>query len=403
MAGIRDDSAGDYGQWLNPQDQSWADYLGMKAADFGGGAYNALANITGSLSPIGTSEQGNMSLQVPPMITGLYDSAKRIGQSPGFTRVPEFDAQLKQDLANGLLSVYGGNALAGLAKPRGALGAGAMREAEAQPIRAYRGFTDGNLTPPARDGEAASKFWASSSPKIASSYATDPKHEYRRWSPTGQVAPVEMDFKNPMTVDANGRSWDQIPWGEDGLTTTFKLGDHAQSLGHDGLVVKNVYDSLHSEAPLSDTYAALQRGTVKSPLTGETLFSDTGKPSILGSALATAGEQSPILNRIPDNLGDFIPPADGFQPRGVARMGALESLLYSKVINAPGTQRMRGGEMVPVPPLNDLSSAAESLSPYDISVLDKAWRNKTRQTGELFSRGVPLPQQDDNLPPWLKF
>ena len=51
MAGIRDDSAGTYGQWTNPQDQSWLDYLGMKAADVGGGAYNALANITGWFKP----------------------------------------------------------------------------------------------------------------------------------------------------------------------------------------------------------------------------------------------------------------------------------------------------------------------------------------------------------------
>lgn len=129
MAGIRDDSAGPYGQWTNDPNQSWGDYLKMLGMDAGEGAYNALANITGGLSPIGTSPEGNMALQVPPMVSGLYDSAKRIGERGGFTRVEEFDAPLKQDLANALLTFYGGNALAGVAKPRGALGAGAMREA----------------------------------------------------------------------------------------------------------------------------------------------------------------------------------------------------------------------------------------------------------------------------------
>jgi len=118
----------DGGQWSNPQDQSWLDYLGMKGSDVGGAAYNALANITGALSPIGTSEQGNMALQVPPLVTGLIDSGKRIGQQGGFTGVEEFDQQLNQDLSNVVLSLYGGNALAGLSKPRGALGAGAFKE-----------------------------------------------------------------------------------------------------------------------------------------------------------------------------------------------------------------------------------------------------------------------------------
>lgn len=191
MAG-RDDSAGDYGTWLNPQDQSWLDYLKMQGSDVGEGVYNAFANITGALSPIGTSEQGNMALQVPPMVSGLYDSAKRIGQSPGFTGVPEFDEQLEQDLSNVLLSMYGGNALSGITKPRGALGTGVMREADALPMdhasrmaRArelgfdtenvlYHGGNGewrGDAFIPSSSGSYGPGIYVTTDPKIASGYA----------------------------------------------------------------------------------------------------------------------------------------------------------------------------------------------------------------------------------------
>lgn len=112
MAGIRDDSAGNYGQW-DSSDLSWLDFIKATGSDVGNGAYNALSNITGALSPIGTSPEGNMSLQVPPMITGIADSYRRLSDPTGpgnayrLTGVPELDAPIQQDMSNVLLSFTG--------------------------------------------------------------------------------------------------------------------------------------------------------------------------------------------------------------------------------------------------------------------------------------------------------
>lgn len=82
MAGIRDDSAGNYGTW-DSSDLSWLDFIKATGSDVGNGAYNALSNITGALSPIGTSPEGNMALQVPPMITGnTQNQARQTAQQP---------------------------------------------------------------------------------------------------------------------------------------------------------------------------------------------------------------------------------------------------------------------------------------------------------------------------------
>jgi hypothetical protein len=132
---IRDDSAGNYGQW-DSSDLSWLDFIKATGSDVGNGAYNALSNITGALSPIGTSPEGNMSLQVPPMITGIADSYRRLSDPTGpgnayrLTGVPELDAPIQQDMSNVLLSLYGGNALNPLARaPQGSVGMFAGRKA----------------------------------------------------------------------------------------------------------------------------------------------------------------------------------------------------------------------------------------------------------------------------------
>ena len=415
---IRDDSAGPYGNW-NDDDLSWLDFIKAKASDGGNALSNLGRNLVDGFSPVGTSEQGNMALQVPPIVSGIANSYSRLAGTPSqpgnaydLTGVPELDAPIQQDMSNVLLSLYGGNAVSGLAKPKGALGAGAMSEEAAPPIRAYRGITNDHQ-PGDHD-----RMFSSSDPDIASTYAISQKD-----GSYGAVMPLDLEFNNPLTLDAGGRPWHSIPYKQT-VASTDDISSKARELGHDGLVIKNVVDSMSDLATPATTYVALKRGTVRSPLTGETLFSDTGKPSIFGSAMATGGEnrsfgssadlagspasavnQAPsILDRIPSEFSDAISPSESFQPRGVYRMSALESLINSKVLNAPGTQRMRNGEMVTVPPLNDLANAAEALSPYDISALDQAWRNKTRQTGELFSKPIGIPQQqNEDLPPWLRF
>jgi GNAT superfamily N-acetyltransferase len=446
MAGIRDDSAGNYGQW-DSSDLSWLDFIKATGSDVGNGAYNALSNITGALSPIGTSPEGNMSLQVPPMITGIADSYRRLSDPTGpgnayrLTGVPELDAPIQKDMSDVLLSFTGGQAIGGLGRaalpkrgmnriertvtdydfpmyrmtdnagteiaraqfdelpnavrvkdlfvdpshrgqgvastlyghiqddlvkpmtpdytltpdgfefwknsypeavadyrfdgqtyrqpgplragaetgavesyrmsggpnrdsnvlwsdtgrpsifgsavatageqPRNALGAGAMREAvEQQPVRAYRGVSRDQFA-----GAADQPVWLSSSPDVASSYAGS-----YPFDPSPSVYPADLEFRNPMTFDAQGGGWGELNVGGKYMDSD-ELAALARSRGHDGLIMKNVVDGPDGVGvPQATTYAALRRNTVKSPLTGETLFSDTGKPSIFGSAAATAGE-----------------------------------------------------------------------------------------------------------------
>jgi len=450
MAGIRDDSAGNYGTW-DSSDLSWLDFIKATGSDVGNGAYNALSNITGALSPIGTSPEGNMSLQVPPMITGIADSYRRLSDPTGpgnayrLTGVPELDAPIQKDMSDVLLSFTGGQAIGGLGRaalpkrgmnriertvtdydfpmyrmtdnagteiaraqfdelpnavrvkdlfvdpshrgqgvastlyghiqddlvkpmtpdytltpdgfefwknsypeavadyrfdgqtyrqpgplragaetgavesyrmsggpnrdsnvlwsdtgkpsifgsalatageqPRNALGAGAMREAvEQQPVRAYRGVSRDQFA-----GAADQPVWLSSSPDVASSYAGS-----YPFDPSPSVYPADLEFRNPMTFDAQGGGWGELNVGGKYMDSD-ELAALARSRGHDGLIMKNVVDGPDGVGvPQATTYAALRRNTVRSPLTGETLFSDTGRPSIFGSALATAGEQQTL-------------------------------------------------------------------------------------------------------------
>ena len=289
---VRDDSAGEY--TTSHEGLSWDDWVRSKSSDTKNALANLGRNLVDGFSPIGTSEQGNMALQVPPVISGIADSYSRLAGTPNnpgnaynLSGVPELDAPIQQDMSNVLLSLYGGNAVAGLTKPKGALGAGAMREEAAAPVRAYRGATNaGNI---ARDD--APFLWASSSPDVAATYA---RPHFNNNDIAGAVAPLDVDFNNPMTVDAKGGSWVGLDYGGQKYTAD-DLAILARDQGHDGLVIRNVLDAKNwwpgdDRLPPADNYVALQRGTVKSPLTGETLFSDTGKPSILGSAMA--GDQN---------------------------------------------------------------------------------------------------------------
>jgi hypothetical protein len=374
-----------------------------------------------------------MALQVLPMITGLYDSAKRIGERGGFTRVEEFDAPLKQDLANALLTFYGGNALSGLSKPKGALGAGAMREAEAQPIRAYHG-TNGGF-----DQFNTDHVFFSTNPEMANVYSQlSAKDAGRRGlEEAPSVIPADLNFLNTMRSERGGAPVSDIQRALEGGHDSIDMGD--------------------------GVYIALKRGTVKSPLTGGTLFSDN-KPSIFGGALATAGEQprvlpmdqasrmarakemgfdtdTPLYHGTRNSDGVF----DSFKP---SQYGSLGEGVYltSDASTASGYAMPQGsvypafakGPYMPWDEYKSIPRAlpGESVSgsmdrmkqeiqsrgytgvqhdglgtvavldPSNIRSVNAAFDPaKADSANLLYSRGVPLPpqQQDDNLPPWLKF
>ena len=161
-----------------------------------------------------------------------------------------------------------------------------------KPMRAYRGYggrsEDEAFLYPERD-----MLFASSDPHTAATYANsapngDPVLSRYGISTQGAVAPLEMNFENPLRVDAQGSVWDQIPFNGKSWSTTDEIANLARERGHDGLILDNVRDGIGTAGnylPPASTYVALKRGTVTSPLTGETLFSDN-LPSIWGNALA---------------------------------------------------------------------------------------------------------------------
>ena len=163
-------------------------------------------------------------------------------------------------------------------KPGAAIGAGVVEGAK--PIRAYRGFE--TIRP--KHGNESKAMFSSSDPMTAGTYADGMGNGSFE---NGAMMPLDLNFKNPMTIDAQGSRWTQIPDGPGYTTSTDHLAERARQRGHDGLIVRNVLDSLSArDLSPADTYVALKRGTVTSPLTGETLFSNGSKPgAAIGNSL----------------------------------------------------------------------------------------------------------------------
>ena len=287
MAGYpRSDIDANNWQTTAPDDWSWLDHLKAYGSDARKSLGNLGSNLIDGISPFhpNATQHGQPSLQVPPMIQGIADSYSRLAGTPSkpgnaydLTGVPELDAPIQQDMSNVLLSLYGGNAAAGLVSPKPA------------PVQTFNGFHGSPIADGGAYAKSRGKYWASSNPEVADEFALRPLFEAAdKYSPN--VEPAQFNFKNPLIVgDGSPRYWAEIPFDGE-LSNTDMIAHIAKTKGHDGVVFRNIEEGgMFDEG--ADTYVALQRGTVTSPLTGETLFSDTGKPSLLGSALATAGEQ----------------------------------------------------------------------------------------------------------------
>lgn len=52
---------------------------------------------------------------------------------------------------------------------------------------------------------------------------------------------VYLNIENPLVVDAQGNSWESIPFEGDIVTSNW-IAEYAQSLGYDGVIINNVYD-----------------------------------------------------------------------------------------------------------------------------------------------------------------
>jgi hypothetical protein len=156
----------------------------------------------------------------------------------------------------------------------------ALNALEGQPIRAYRGMQMDR-----QQGAKSDTMFGSSDPEVAASYANqveDPR--FGSSFESGAMMPLDMNFNNPMRVDAGGNYWSEIPYNGD-FASTDQLVSKARALGHDGLIVDNVKDALTRGSEPATTYAAIGRGTVRSPLTGETLFSNKSAAPLALNAL----------------------------------------------------------------------------------------------------------------------
>jgi len=204
-------------------------------------------------------------------------------------------------------------------------------------LRGYRGGIKPEHVLPPEDHRT---FWGSSAPEVANTYAglrpngDIDKIVAPRIEEVGgrqAVAPADFNFSNPMTVDAGGAQWDRIPFENKTWATSDQLAQIARDRGHDGLILNNILDSAFAfgDHTPGNTYAALKRGTVTSPLTGETLFSDTGLPSLPGSLAAGQDPSNPNTN----GDGTMIPP---ILQSGYGRMNPASAPQAGLLSGAPG-------------------------------------------------------------------
>ena len=125
-------------------------------------------------------------------------------------------------------------------------------------------------------------WWASSSPRVASEYAG---HD------GAAVFPSEARFQNPLEVDARGANFIDIPFEGERRVSDW-IANEARARGHDGVIFRNLVDAPSMGAP-SDVIAAVKRGTIYSPMTGEQLFANAKSGAAL-PLTADGGEQQDI-------------------------------------------------------------------------------------------------------------
>lgn len=195
--------------------------------------------------------------------------------------------------------------------------------------RVYRGASSGQRWSPDNEDPAprTGKFWASDNPQVTDEYSRIRSHTFYPGENFGEgrsnpaVLPADVDFKKPLIIDAEGKDWANVPfsdiknpsnWGRSKWSTD-ELAEWAAGKGHDGLVVKNVRD----DGPQATTVVALKRGTVKSPLTGETIYANSDASAGLADMASGEGQIArPNINTKPfpkpGNLEELV---DSFKNR----------------------------------------------------------------------------------------
>lgn len=320
MAGIiRSDIDANNWQTVTPDDWSLIDHLKAYSNDARTALGNLGSNLLEGISPFhpDAAKAGAPSLQVPPMLQGIADSYSRLAGTPSkpgnaydLTGVPELDAPIQGDMSNVSLSLYGGNAAAGLRRGVAAKGSASVAEMEA------KGLPMDYQSMMAR----------------ADAQGYDPMILYRgdNLSPT-VLDPTMLGKNHPNALSKEGFFFTPESDYAQGYG---KLGAYRARLGnHEVLTVDDISSLWHDPAPvreakvrgadsvtlrdgrMPDEVVVFDPSRVRDVFQAEfdpskvgqngLLLSDTGKPSLLGSALATAGEQPKGITAYHGSPHDF--------------------------------------------------------------------------------------------------
>lgn len=315
-----------------------------------------------SMLPFGTypNEDGqgeHLGLAVPGMIQEPVNALMRLFGTPSnpgtFGQGPDAPGNA-DDMRTLLFSMYGGNAM----NP-GRLLEGAAAKAETAPQRFYHGTgaaDDFSTFKPSESGAFGPGVYASKDPAYAAYHAgVDDGARVMPIDVTGPFASMD-DYLT--TLHANGRDPNAalnalLEQGYTGVT-----GDIG---GSNFSNVTNVF----------------KPGSVRSATTGETLFSDTGKPSLFGAAVAGAGrDEGQTLAS--NNLHIYDPPrvsqrpfAEDYPDGAIAdASGRLYHDIDGRSLTAPyiAGRVSLGAPDQAIPPaqLNALTEALTGKRPQDV-------------------------------------
>lgn len=368
----------DDGQGPWQSDWSWRDIpAGILGATSGAG--NALYNIGASLAPFEFNDasqsaggQAGFSARVPPAITGAIDAFQGLKEASPVGYVPDIrNPEVQNDARNALMTIYGGNALNPLRGRAVTSSMGALAHdlrpplvdtvstgmqhsgpwEPGQQMRAYHGTSsmqdfDKFNRPP----------WMSDVPDVANSAAypdIPPDIEWTRNQGPARVFPLDIAPKNPYVIDYNAAG-DPLKAAAERHGYEWTGLEDPQSLaarnGHDFVMYENTGEDFGVRKPHRQI-VPLQPNTVRSATTGEILFSDTGRPSLLGSALASSDQSQGITayHGSPHDFDkfslDYVGTGEGNQARGYGMYFASAEPVgkYYKEALAPG-----GGHMYQV-------------------------------------------------------
>lgn len=267
------------------------------------------------LLPLGVYDNGQTGLAFPGLLAQPVESFNRLMQN-GYQ---SGDEQGVEDAFNVAGAAMTGGLLS--PKPSNAVGHAAGHLQDTRVSGSVPGYSNFKMMTPMEDGEigyrgsktSKNRFrdpslrgpWASSDPRIASTYANP---NYMQ-STSPSVQPMEFRFSNPVEINARGAAWDSIPtgnWFE--RMSTDDIGDKLKNSGHDGVVFRNVRDAeawTDPSTPKSDVYHALKRGTVYSPLTGDLLYANGGKSGAAAGAAVNALDNTPGIRAYHGSPHDF--------------------------------------------------------------------------------------------------